>query len=580
MSSVPFLKQEELEELIRTQFELTAHALAHAPDALLQAHQWYVHMIGQGYENLPLCLILDLGLLLSSKKGLPLRSQSEYEAWSETERVIRLRYENELICRLPMLSQVNELMELGRIGALPDAQILRAMVLLGKVFNTYYPKRYRIRLNLLRNIDFKDLLNTTKRKDKSVEPIPNNKLAQSVELEEISTNLSTAKLLHYEDMTEFLAQLSQHIKWHTILSEADLFELRHWSRLHTEELRLGCRQLIELSDDLGLVTDSDLILTPEPASAMAKYSDDTVYPTGGISGLTTSGAWENLVLSELIYIDDSQPNEIDLFDVRFVENELLFYLRDDGQVSTRRRLVDFIIDLPLLFKQKTLGYAYQFSIITQGLIYSVIKDIIALFSHDALKFRVSIIAGDLSTETFESELKLLQMLLLEEEQRELVSFQVLSELNDDSLIDHKRKRYALLFTESNRFTHWLNRLDLWREQEDVSICSLGFGDHNAVYHQGQQVRPGNASHNQYCLPLSGLRNDELSDLKSVLLCHLLNADLRRPLKLDIQTTNPTQQEEAIDQQKTDLDSDLDSDLVSDLDSDLESKPTARSEGKT
>ena len=53
-----------------------------------------------------------------------------------------------LIDDLSPCRQVNELIELGRIGALPDAQILRAMVLLGKVFNTYYPKRYRIRLNL------------------------------------------------------------------------------------------------------------------------------------------------------------------------------------------------------------------------------------------------------------------------------------------------------------------------------------------------------------------------------------------------------------------------------------------------
>ena len=105
MSSVPFLQQEELEELILTQFELTAHAWNHVPDVLQQAHQWYVHIIGQGYENLPLCLVMDLGLLLSSKKGLPLRSQREYEAWSETERVIRLRYENELIC-LPVHQKI------------------------------------------------------------------------------------------------------------------------------------------------------------------------------------------------------------------------------------------------------------------------------------------------------------------------------------------------------------------------------------------------------------------------------------------------------------------------------------------
>jgi hypothetical protein len=553
MSSLPFLQQEELEELLRVQFDLSAHSWAQVPNIMEQAHAWYVYVVGQGYENLPLSLVMDLGLLLSAKKSLPLRSQSEYEAWSESERVIRLRYENELICRLPMLPQINELIELGRIGALPDAQIHRALVLLCKVFTKYYPKYYRIRLSQLRSTNFNHLLANTDFHEGVI------KHAQSEDLTENSSksvvDQRTAKTLHYEHLTEFLAQLSQHIKWNSLLSEADLFELRHWSRLHSEELRLGCRQLIELSHDLGRVTDSDLILIPESASAMAKYSDDTTYPTGGISGLTTSGAWENLVLSELIYIDDTQPNEIDLFDVRFVENELLFYLRDDGQVSTRRRLVDFIIDLPLLFKQKTLGYAYQFSIISQGLIYAVINDLMTLFSHDALKFRVSIITGDLPTETFVSELKLLQMLLLEEELRELVSFQVLSELDDDALIDHKRKRYAVLFTESDHATAWSQRLGLWREQEDVSTCCLSFGNYGAVYHQGLTVRQNAASQNHYLLPLSGMSNDELGDLKSVLLCHLLKAELRRALKLNIKPLD-------LSCDKTEYKSDLEPDLES------------------
>lgn len=549
MSSLPFLQQEELEELLRVQFDLSAHSWAQVPNILEQAQAWYVYVVGQGYENLPLSLVMDLGLLLSAKKALPLRSPSEYETWSESERVIRLRYENELICRLPMLPQINELIELGRIGALPDAQIHRALVLLCKVFTKYYPKNYRIRLSQLRSTNFKHLLANTDFHEGVI------KYTQSEDLTQIGSqsvvDQGSAKTQHYENLTEFLAQLSQNVKWNTLLSEADLFELRHWSRLHSEELRLGCRQLIELSHDLGHVSDSDIILIPESASAMAKYSDDTIYPTGGISGLTTSGAWENLVLSELIYIDDTQPNEIDLFDVRFVENELLFYLRDDGQVSTRRRLVDFIIDLPLLFKQKTLGYAYQFSIISQGLIYAVINDLIALFNHDALKFRVSIITRDLPTETFVSELKLLQMLLLEEEQRELVSFQVLSELNDDALIDHKRKRYAVLITESDHATAWSQRLGLWREQEDVNTCCLSFGDYDAVYHQGVELRKNTASQNQYLLPLSGMSNDELGDLKNVLLCHLLSAELRRTLKLNIKPLDSSCD-------KTDYKSDLES----------------------
>ena len=64
------------------------------------------------------------------------------------------------------------------------------------------------------------------------------------------------------------------------------------------------------------------------------------------------------------------------------------------------------------------------------------------------------------------------MLLQYEWKRELVSFQVLSELYDDTLISHKRIRYAILFTESDHATAWSQRIVIWPKQRAVNTYFL------------------------------------------------------------------------------------------------------------
>ena len=77
-------------------------------------------------------------------------------------------------------------------------------------------------------------------------------------------------------------------------------------------------------------------------------TDADHYPAGGFDALSTRGRFENLVRSEVAYVDEGRDQliDIDLFDVRFAQGELLFYTRDESPLFDQRRRVTVVIDGP------------------------------------------------------------------------------------------------------------------------------------------------------------------------------------------------------------------------------------------
>ncbi len=72
------------------------------------------------------------------------------------------------------------------------------------------------------------------------------------------------------------------------------------------------------------------------AVQVSSHADD--HPTGGIDSISHRGPWENLVPSELAYLDESWPS---LFEIRWLNRELLFYGRDEA--VHRRPILDWWI---------------------------------------------------------------------------------------------------------------------------------------------------------------------------------------------------------------------------------------------
>ncbi len=109
-----------------------------------------------------------------------------------------------------------------------------------------------------------------------------------------------------------------------------------------------------------------------------RLADDSLYPAGGFSSITPGGATtgniENLVTSELMYMEDLPDGEIDLFALRYVEGELLHYTRDDSVFRRHRHLIAIALGAELDgARVKDRGLPWQRLILALGLVIAAIR---------------------------------------------------------------------------------------------------------------------------------------------------------------------------------------------------------------
>jgi len=107
-----------------------------------------------------------------------------------------------------------------------------------------------------------------------------------------------------------------------------------------------------------------------------RLSDDSLYPAGGFASITPGGATtgniENLVTSELVYMEDDEP--LDLFSLRYVEGELLHYTRDDSVYRRHRHLIGFVLGADLDdARVKDRDLPWQRLILALGLVVAAIR---------------------------------------------------------------------------------------------------------------------------------------------------------------------------------------------------------------
>ena len=125
-----------------------------------------------------------------------------------------------------------------------------------------------------------------------------------------------------------------------------------------------------------------------------RLADDSLYPAGGFASITQGGATtgniENLVTSELMYMEDDADGEIDLFALRYVEGELLHYTRDDSVFRRHRHMIAFALGAELDdARVKDRGLPWQRLILTLGLIIAAIRWLTDQLGDQALTVHVA-----------------------------------------------------------------------------------------------------------------------------------------------------------------------------------------------
>jgi len=148
-----------------------------------------------------------------------------------------------------------------------------------------------------------------------------------------------------------------------------------------------------------------------PHETPTRLLDEDAYPVGGFSSISTRGSIESLLHSQLAYMEtDERP---DLFDMKFLRDELLYYSRDENQFFRRRRTFVFVLQPDLTATRfKDAELPYQRGVLLLALMTTAMGKLTEWLSADALAFEV-LFVGDGEERPLGPELALLKTLLRE-----------------------------------------------------------------------------------------------------------------------------------------------------------------------
>ena len=128
-------------------------------------------------------------------------------------------------------------------------------------------------------------------------------------------------------------------------------------------------------------------------------ADESLYPAGGFTAITPGGSnanVENLVTSELVYMEDGP--EPDVFTLRYVEGELLYYTRDDSVFRRHRHVIGIALGADLDdARVKDRDLPWQRLVLAFGLLVAAIRWLTEQLGDQALTVHVAF-PPDLLTE--------------------------------------------------------------------------------------------------------------------------------------------------------------------------------------
>lgn len=172
-----------------------------------------------------------------------------------------------------------------------------------------------------------------------------------------------------------------------LLHESDIFVLEHLDVLESLAQRIAMAHVLEAEQ---AIFDGIPRRPPRRRAAgtvSTALEEEDTYPVGGFSSLTNAGSLENLVTSELVYMDDDP--ELDLFDVRFAEGELLYYTRDEATIVRRRRTIAFVLD-PSIERARARDpeLPWQRTIVALAFVHATIVRLVSWLGEEDLRFHV------------------------------------------------------------------------------------------------------------------------------------------------------------------------------------------------
>jgi hypothetical protein len=198
-----------------------------------------------------------------------------------------------------------------------------------------------------------------------------------------------------------------------LLGPEDIFELEHGTALAQFSQRVALRQVLQAAARLAAALPRQRVRPlARRQDVPTRALDEDTYPVGGLASISTRGSIESLLHSQLAYMEkDERP---DLFEVRYLRDELLYYSRDENQFLRQRRTFVFaqFPDLAATrFKDAELPW--QRVVLLLALLLTAVRKLTEWLSTDALVFDFLFLEPG-AEEPLLRERGLLEMLLREQ----------------------------------------------------------------------------------------------------------------------------------------------------------------------
>ena len=199
-----------------------------------------------------------------------------------------------------------------------------------------------------------------------------------------------------------------------LLGREDVFELEQGTALAEYGQRVALRQVLrtsaELEEDLPSQRPS---VPPRKYSVATNIMEEDFYPIGGFTSISNKGTIESLLRSELAYLEDSNERP-DLFDIKYVRDELLYYSRDENQFLRRRLSFLFLFDANLVTARfKDAELPVQRIILLMAFLVAAVQKLLGWLSDDAIVFEF-VFVEEVGRKSLEDEKTLFETLFREQ----------------------------------------------------------------------------------------------------------------------------------------------------------------------
>ena len=191
-----------------------------------------------------------------------------------------------------------------------------------------------------------------------------------------------------ERLAEAYARLARGARQsRALVDDREVFAIDHLGILGSYGRRLAADHIGAAAE--GITGTLPRRLPPNRVQRGAKdtqFADDTLYPAGGFTAITPSSSAniENLVTSELVYMEDG-ADVVDLFTLRYVEGELLYYTRDDSVFRRHKHVIVFALGADLEdARVKDPDLPWQRLVLALGMLVAAVRWLTEQLGHEAL----------------------------------------------------------------------------------------------------------------------------------------------------------------------------------------------------